>query len=385
MQPVLSFPNLPPGDCWPGMQFVYVVWNLPPGTVGQGCSLYMQYQNLPPWDCRLGLQPVYAVSLPTSKGLLGRGTVCLCGVYTYLPGTVGQGCSLFMWCLYLPLRDCWPGVQSVYVVSIPTSKGLLGRGAVCLCGVYIYLQGTVGQGCSLFMWCLYLPSRDCWAGVQSVYVVTIPTSKGLLGRGAVCLWGVYIYLQGAVGQGCSLFMGCLYLPPRDCWAGVQSVYVVSISISKGLLGSGAVCLCGVYTYLQGTVGQWCSLFMWCLYLPPRDCWAGVQFVYVVSIPTSKGLLGRGAVCLCCVYTYLSGTVGQGCSLFMWCLYLPPRDCWAGVQSVYEVSISISKGLLGRGAVCLCGVYTYLQGTVGQGCSLFMWCLYLPPRDCWAVV
>ena len=67
---------------------------------------------------------------------------------------------------------------------------------------------------------------------------------------------------------------------------------------------GAACLCGVYSHLQGTVGQGFSMFMRCLNLPPRDCRLGVKPVYAVSVPTSRGLSGRGAACLCRVRTYL---------------------------------------------------------------------------------
>ena len=394
--------NLPPRDCGAEMQSVYAVseptserlWGRDAvclcgvrtylrETVGQRCSLFMWCQNLPPRDCGAEMQSVYAVSEPTSERLWGRDAVCLCGVRTYLRETVGQRCSLFMWCQNLPPRDCGAEMQSVYVVSEPTSERLWGRDAVCLCGVRTYLRETVGQRCSLFMWCQNLPPRDCGAEMQSVYAVSEPTSERLWGRDAVCLCGVRTYLRETVGQRCSPFMWCQNLPPRDCGAEMQSVYVVSEPTSERLWGRDAVCLCGVRTYLRETVGQRCSLFMWCQNLPPRDCGAEMQSVYVVSEPTSERLWGRDAVCLCGVRTYLRETVGQRCSLFMWCQNLPPRDCGAEMQSVYVVSEPTSERLWGRDAVCLCGVRTYLRETVGQRCSLFMWCQNLPPRDCGA--
>ena len=85
------------------------------------------------------------------------------------------------------------------------------------------------------------------------------------------------------------------------------------------------------------MGQESSLFMWCQNLPPRDCGAGEQPVYVVSEPTSERLWGRRAACLCGVRTYLRETVGQESSLFMWCQNLPPADCGAEMQLVYGVS------------------------------------------------
>ena len=72
-------------------------------------------------------------------------------------GTVGQECRLFKRCGNLPLGHCGVGVQSVYSVSEPTSLALWGRGAGCLCGVRTYLPGTVGQWCRLFKRCQNLP------------------------------------------------------------------------------------------------------------------------------------------------------------------------------------------------------------------------------------
>ena len=93
-------------------------------------------------------------------------------------------------------------------ISKPTSRGLLVRGATCLYGFPTYLQGTV---------CLE----------------------------AACLYPLRTYLQGIVCQGCSLFLQfpilltgeCRYmaqpvytvqnLPNRDCWFGMQPVNMVS--------------------------------------------------------------------------------------------------------------------------------------------------------------
>ena len=329
------------------------------------------------------VQHVYLVTKPTSRGLSARCAACLCGFWTYLKGTVRRGCSLFIRFLNLPPGDYPPGMQSVYAVSEPKSRGLLDRGAVCLCSFWTFLQGTVGQGCSLFMQFLNLPPGDCRPGVQSVYAVSKPASRGLSTRGAACLCGFLTYLQGTVHQGCSLFMRILNLPPGDSPPGVQSVYVVSKPASRGLSVSCAARLCvfwtnssglsargaaylsGYWTYLQGTVRQGCSLFMRFLNLPPGDCRPGLQSVYVVSKPTSRGLSARGAARLCGFWTYLQGTVRQGCSLFMQFLNLPPVDCPPGVLPVYLVTEPTSRGLSARGAVCLCGFWTYLQGTVAR--------------------
>ena len=41
----------------------------------------------------------------------------------------------------------------------------------------------------------------------------------------------------------------------------------------------------VRAYLEGTVGQRLSLFIWFQNLPPGDCSPGVPHVYMVSEPT----------------------------------------------------------------------------------------------------
>ena len=86
---------------------------------------------------------------PTSRALRGRGAICLSGVETYLPGTVGRG------------GGCLSGVEI-------TSWTFWGRGAGRLSGVGTYLPGTVRQGYRLFKGCQSLPPGHCGAGVQAV-------------------------------------------------------------------------------------------------------------------------------------------------------------------------------------------------------------------------
>ena len=111
--------------------------------------------------------------------------------------------------------------------------------------------------------------------------------------------------MGTVKQGCSLFMWCPNRSTGDCRAEVQPVF------------------CGVRTNP-----------------PPRVCRAGVQPVYGVLEPTSRGLSAREVASLSGVPTYLPGI-------------------FVRVQPIYEVSVSTFRGLLGRDAACLCGVRTYL--------------------------
>ena len=99
------------------------------------------------------------------------------------------------------------------------------------------------------------------------------------------------------------------------------------------MGQGCRLFRQVSNYILGTVGQDAGSFKRCRNLPPRDCWAGVQAVKVVSEATSQSHWGRCAGFLRGVLTYLPVTVGQVCRLFTRCPKLPPGHCGAGVQAV----------------------------------------------------
>ena len=155
---------------------------------------------------------------------------------------------------------------------------------------------------------------DCLLKVQLVYTVSKPTCRGLSAGGAVCLYGFQTYLQGTVGYRCSR-------------------------------------LYGFQTYLQGTVCWRCSLFIRFPNFPAGDCLLEVQFVYTVSEPTCRGLSAVGAACLYVFQTYLHGTVGWSCSLFLWFPNLPPGDCWPWVLPVYTALEPTSRDLSSCGAAC----------------------------------
>ena len=74
-------------------------------------------QHLSPGDCQLGLQPVNMFSESTSRGLLAIGAACLYGLRTYLQGTVGKGCSMFIQFPYLLPEDCQADVSPAFMVS----------------------------------------------------------------------------------------------------------------------------------------------------------------------------------------------------------------------------------------------------------------------------
>ena len=151
-------------------------------------------------------------------------------------------------------------------------------------------------GCKLFKRCPNLPARHCVAGVQAVLAVLEPTCWALCCGGAGCLSSVRTYLRA---------LCCL----------------------------GASCLSSVRSYLPGKVLEGCRLLKQCENLPAGHCVAEVQAVSAVSEPTCQALCCRGAGCLSGVWTYLQGTVLQGCRLFKRCLNLPAGHCVAGMEAI----------------------------------------------------
>ena len=195
------------------------------GLSARGAACVIWFRNLHPGDCLPGVQPLFTVFQPTSWGLFARDAACIYNFQTYLQATVRQGYSL----LY---------------VSQTTSRGLLVRVAVCLYSFQTYLQGTVDQWCSLFNQFLNLPLGHRQPGVKHFYAVSEPTSIGPSAKGAACLYGFRIYFQWTVGQGCSLFIQFQNLPPRNGQLVVQPVYKDSKPTFRGLLARGAACLYG---------------------------------------------------------------------------------------------------------------------------------------------
>ena len=131
----IKFPNLSPVDYQQGVQPVHTLFKPSsrklsfsvaacfkgfctylPGTVGQGCNLFKWIPSLPPGDCQPVVQPVYMVSQPTSRGLSARAAACL---YVFQN---------------LPQGDCWPELWTVYGVSEITYKGLSASDAACFYG-----------------------------------------------------------------------------------------------------------------------------------------------------------------------------------------------------------------------------------------------------------
>ena len=171
------------------------IWfpNLPLGDI----SLSIQFEHIPRINCHLGVKHVYTVSKPTSSRLSAKGAASLYCFWTYVQGTVGQGCSFFiqfpnlppavfsqMCSQFIQFLNLPPGyylsrVQPVYTVFPFTLRKLSTRGKVCINNFSTYLQGTVGKGCKLVLRFLNLTSVDCRPGVQTVYIVSIPSSGKL--------------------------------------------------------------------------------------------------------------------------------------------------------------------------------------------------------------
>ena len=142
-------------------------------------------------------------------------------------------------------------------MSESTCRALCYSDADCLSSVRNYLQGTVLQWCRLFKQCQKLPAGHCVTAVQTVLAVSEPTCRARCYR---------------------LFKRCQNLPAGHCVKGVQTVQAVSEPTYRALCYSGADCLCGVDTYLPGTVLYWCRLIKHSQNLPAGHCVAGVQTV-----------------------------------------------------------------------------------------------------------
>ena len=167
--------------------------------------------------------------------------------------------------------------------------------------------------------------------------------------------------------------------------------------------SGADCLSGVRTYLQGTVLQWCRLFKRCQNLPTWQCVTVVQAfkrcqnlpaghcvtvvkaVLAMSEPTYWARCYSGESCFSNVGVYLPGTVLQWCRLFKQCQNLPAGHCITVVKAVLAMPESTCRALRYSDAGCLSGVRVYLPGSVLQWCRLFKRCQNLPAGHCVTVV
>ena len=174
------------------------------------------------------------VSKLTSRELSTCGAACLYGFLTYLNGTAGWGCSLFIWFPNLSAADCWLEVQPVFY------------------GFWTYLKGpvhlwcsTVGQRCSLL--------KQLWIYLQ-----------GTVRHGAAIVYGFQTYLQGTVSCGYTLFVHKVKnLLPENCKSGMQSVYKISEPTSREL-------------------SVWVQPFIWFPSLPPGDCQQVVQSFFTCS-------------------------------------------------------------------------------------------------------
>ena len=108
--------------------------------------------------------------------------------------------------------------------------------------------------------------------------------------------------------------------------------------------------------------QGCRLLKRCPNLPARHCVAEVKAVKAVSEPTCWALFCRGAGCLSGVRTYLQGTVCRG------------AGCLRGVGTNLP-------GTVLQGCRLLMQSQKYLPGTVLQGCRLLMQSKNLPDWHC----
>ena len=163
------------------------------------------------------------MSESTCLALCYKGADCLSGVWTYLPGTVLQWCSLFKRCQNLPAGHCVTMVKALLAMSESTCQTLCYSDAGCLSNVRNYLPGTVKQGCRLFKRCQNLPAGHCVTVVKAALAMSEPTCQALCCRGADCWGSVWTYQVATVFQWCWLFKRCQKFPAGHCVAGVQTV------------------------------------------------------------------------------------------------------------------------------------------------------------------
>ena len=160
-----------------------------------------------------------------------------------------------------------------------------------------------------------------------------------------------------------MFIQFANLPPVDCRPRVQPVCTVSEPTFRGQLARGAASLYSFWTYLQGIICLGFSLFIQFSHLPPGNCHPGVKSVLNNFSTYLQGCSARYAASLCSFWTYLQGIICLGFSLFIQFSHLPPGNCQPGVKSVLN------------------NFSTYLQGTVGKGCNLVLRFLNQTSVDC----
>ena len=108
----------------------------------------------------------------------------------------------------------------------------------------------------------------------------------------------------------------------------------------------------------------------------------VKAVLAMSESTYRALCYRGAGCLSGVGTYLQGTVLQA----VYVVSEPTcQNCVTVVQAVSAMSESTCRALCYSGTDYLSGVGTYLQGTVLHWCILLKPYRYLPAGHCITVM
>ena len=177
--------------------------NLPEGNYLPGWSLCIHFPNLPPRDCWKGVQPDCTCSVPTSWGQSARAHPVLQFSNRFSMGLLAGGCKLFVM-----LRTYFQGTATVE------------------CRRFIrFLNLSLGDclpGWSLFIWYANLPpgeptSRELSAQVESFCMVSKPTSRGL----ECSLFYLFqTYIQGPFCWGFILFLRFQNLPLGDCRLGV---------------------------------------------------------------------------------------------------------------------------------------------------------------------
>ena len=162
----IVFPNLTQGNCPLGVQLIYNVYGFRAylqGTVGRNAACFMVSE---PTSRRLLARDaalLYGIQTYL-KGPIHLWLSCL-SFWTYLQATVGQRCSLLIQFLNLSPGDCKPGCsQFIWFPNLPPEDCRC-QGNKLFIWLWTYFQGTVRVECSLVLRFLNLPPGNCLPGL----------------------------------------------------------------------------------------------------------------------------------------------------------------------------------------------------------------------------
>ena len=154
------------------------------------------------------------------------------------------------------------------------------------------------------------------------------------------------------------------------------VYILVLILSTGDICPGVQPVYTVpqFTYRSLSVGVQPTYMVFDL--PTGVYRRRVQPVYTFFDPTYRRLCAKGAACLYHFWSYLQGSVRTGGSLFIWFGSYLQRTVRPGCGLFIRLQ-NLPTGACWPGVQPVYSLQTQLQGTVGLACSLFT--LYMVSR------